>query len=439
MIQVDEKKRIRLNSLSYYAQFGLTAVFALVTSPALASYLGSAAFGAWRISQRVVEILAFADGRLGQYLKFSVATNIAEKKDGQQIQNNVRAALAFTTKRILLIVVALALLSAILLISPELLGAEYYSLLGEYYPFLTAFFFAAIVNAFVAIPEAALTAAGKSYVPALSQAGGAAVLAALIIVCCKFDLPVFWLGAAPVAAATVTFMAIHIGARRQLTWYPSLQGRNLGWDELRIQNKKLSDSSVEVSVWYGVEKLLLASDMLLIGWLLGATQVAAYTFSSYIYQTGISISLLGTSARVPFLVKALKSDNLDAAAKRTVEMRRRVLFVTAFVALVNVLINSQFVDLWVGFSQYMGRDVDVLLGLALIQVGMIRCDCQILDAKGRFLRKSLIVLAMIGFSALSAFAVAFWISATVPLILFSVMCSRIPFQFWIRKTANSVE
>jgi O-antigen/teichoic acid export membrane protein len=139
-----------------------------------------------------------------------------------------------------------------------------------------------------------------------------------------------------------------------------------------------------MSLWIAggdvVAKLLLASDVLVIGTIMSASTVTMYVLTGYAALLAVNLYALAADAVMPGLAGIIGEKSYARAAL----LRRELMAVTAlFVTAVGCAIllwNRSFVHLWVGGENYAGLWTNLLLVAIAVQTAFIRCDAYIIDA-----------------------------------------------------------
>jgi O-antigen/teichoic acid export membrane protein len=139
-----------------------------------------------------------------------------------------------------------------------------------------------------------------------------------------------------------------------------------------------------MSVWLSVgdliTKLLLASDVLILGAVISPAAVTTYALTSYAARTALGIHVFTAGAAVPGLGGVLG----ERQYARATQIRRELLVLTwLFVTAVGTTIllwNRSFLALWVGERNYAGPWVDLLIVVTMLQTAFIRTDAYIIDA-----------------------------------------------------------
>jgi O-antigen/teichoic acid export membrane protein len=139
-----------------------------------------------------------------------------------------------------------------------------------------------------------------------------------------------------------------------------------------------------MSLWIAtgdlIAKLLLASDVLVLGMVLSSATVTTYVLTAYATRLAVNLYTLAADAAMPGLAGIIGVKSYDRAAFLRKELLAiTLLFVTAVGSTI-LLWNRSFVHLWVGGENYAGQWVNLLLVLIAVQTAFIRCDAYIIDA-----------------------------------------------------------
>jgi O-antigen/teichoic acid export membrane protein len=149
-----------------------------------------------------------------------------------------------------------------------------------------------------------------------------------------------------------------------------------------------------MSLWIAagdvIAKLLLASDILVLGMVVSASTVTTYVLTGYAARLGVNLHTLAADAVMPGLAGVIGQRSYDRAAI----LRRELLAMTWLLVTAGgstVLIwNRSFLHIWVGGENYAGPWVNLLIVLIAVQTGFIRCDSYIIDAALQLRRRVLV-------------------------------------------------
>jgi O-antigen/teichoic acid export membrane protein len=173
--------------------------------------------------------------------------------------------------------------------------------------------------------------------------------------------------AAGIVLASLTALCFFALVRRQVPWFGVERPRPAEINAL-----------LTMSVWIAagdlVAKLLLASDVLVLGMILSATSVTTYVLTGYAARLAVNLYSLAADAAMPGIAGIIGAQSYSRAAL----LRRELLAVTCvFVAAAGatmLLWNRSFVQLWVGSENYGGAWTNLLLVLIAVQTAFIRPD-----------------------------------------------------------------
>jgi hypothetical protein len=136
------------------------------------------------------------------------------------------------------------------------------------------------------------------------------------------------------------------------------------------------------------------------------------------------------------LAQALGRDDFERVDEIKKSMRRKVIYISFLIGAVLVLVNRHFVTRWAGEAVYLGLRVDILMAVSLIQLNLIRCECQIQDAHGRFGLKSFVLLASIGLAFAMVWLASLSITLSPSIIILISIVSRVPAHILLAKLAR---
>jgi hypothetical protein len=140
-------------------------------------------------------------------------------------------------------------------------------------------------------------------------------------------------------------------------------------------------------VWLSVgdlmAKLLLASDVLVLGWIISPAAVTTYVLTSYAARTGTGIFVFTAGSAMPGLGGVLGKKQFASAVKIRHELRMLTWLFTTVVGATILAWNASFLHLWVGSRNYAGPWVNLLIVLIALQTAFIRTDSYIIDASLR--------------------------------------------------------
>ena len=350
--------------LDYSARLGV----GLVVVPILVGGLGRTVFGIWEMLGRLMGYLESTDGRPTQALRL-VISNRQSESDLHAKRRWIGAALAVWGCFLPLWIGAGALLvwlaPAVTKVEPSLVGTVRIACM--------VLMAGVLLAGLGSLPESVLRGMNLGYKrmglqASLSLAGGAFAAGAVAA-----GTGLVGVAAASLALTALTGLCFLTLSRRQLPWFGIERPRRADVDSL-----------LRMSLWIAggdaVSKLLLASDVIVLGLVLSAGTVTTYVLTGYAALLAVNLHSLAADSAIPGLAGIIgQRDHQRAVALRRELLAVTTMFMTAAGTAV-LLCNRSFVHLWVGADNYAGLWTNVLLVVIAVQTTLIRCDSYILDA-----------------------------------------------------------
>jgi O-antigen/teichoic acid export membrane protein len=360
-------KRASLTAIASGLDYTVKAGVSLVITPILVAALGRSLYGIWEMLGRLVGYMAATDGRPTEALRLVISQNQAS--DVLEKRRAIGAALVVWV--LMLPVVALvggslAWLAPSLTHAPE---AQRSAVRLTCALLVVAFIFAGLA----AVPESTLRGMNLGYKRMGLQSGISIIVGALAVWAVKADFGLPGLGSSWIARDFIAGAVYWLLVRRYLPWFHVAKPS-------RGAVKALFGMSVWLAVGDLVAKLLLASDVLVLGWIISPVAVTTYVLTSYAARTGTGIFVFTASAAMPGLGGVLGKQQFESAAKIRHELRMMTWLFTTVIGTTILAWNHSFLHLWVGSKNYAGPWVDLLIVCIALQTAFIRTDSYIIDA-----------------------------------------------------------
>jgi O-antigen/teichoic acid export membrane protein len=377
-------RRASLTAVASLLDYAVKAGVLLVITPILVSSLGRALYGMWEMLGRLVGYMAAADGRPTDALRLVVSQQ--QHADPAANRRSVGAALAVWV--MMLPVVALVG-GALIWFAPSLTRApeaQDGAVRLTCALLVVAFLFSGLAT----IPESVLRGMNLGYKrmglqSALSIVAG--VLAAWAVTS-GFGLP--GMGAAQIVRALIAGVVFWLLVRKFVPWFKAAK-------PTRAAVKGLFSMSVWLAVGDLLAKLLLASDVLILGWVISPVAVTTYVLTSYAARTGLGVFVFTAGAAMPGFGGVLGQLQFTRAQQLRRELQTLTWLFTTIVGATVLAWNHSFLNLWVGSANYAGPWVDLLIVLVIAQTAFIRTDAYIIDAalrpRGRVIIGAITVVA----------------------------------------------
>lgn len=359
--------RASLTAVASLLDYGVKAAVQLVITPILVGGLGRSLYGMWEMLGRLIGYMSAADGRPSDALRLLIAHQ--QGAEDTIKRRSVGAALAVWVLMLPLVAVvggALVWLAPAITHAPPALHAAVRLTCAL---LVLSFLFTGLAT----VPESVLRGMNLGYKQMGLQAGLSILLGVLAAWAVKSGLGLPGMGASQIARAVIAGVVFWILVRTYVPWF------KVG-KPTRDAIKSLFGMSVWLSVGDLVAKLLLASDVLILGWVISPAAVTTYVLTGYAARTGLGVFVFTAGAAMPGLGGMLGEKKFAGAVKIRHELRMLTWLFTTVIGATILVWNHSFLHLWVGSVNYAGPWVDLLIVCIALQTAFIRTDSYIIDA-----------------------------------------------------------
>jgi O-antigen/teichoic acid export membrane protein len=362
-------RRASLTAVGSVLDYAAKVLVYLVVTPILVSGLGRTVYGIWEMLARLGGYMTVTDGRPTEALRLIIAQKQDEADDPAK-RRVVGAAMAVWLLMLPLTLVVGGVLAwwlAPMLIQP---GA---GLLGDVRLTFAILVVSFLITSLGLIPESVLRGMNLGYrrmglQAALNLLGGALAAGAI-----WQGLGLVGLGSAQALRAAITGLCFWLLVRRFVAWWGAER-------PARVEVRALFGMSLWLMLGDALAKILLASDVLILGAVIAPAAVTTYALTGYAARTAVGIHVFAAGAAIPGLGGLLGRAELARAAA----VRRELLLLTwLFVTVVGSTIlvwNRAFIGMWIGPMNYAGTWIDLLVVLVAVQTAFVRTDAYIIDA-----------------------------------------------------------
>ncbi|HWC73859.1 MAG TPA: oligosaccharide flippase family protein [Gemmatimonadales bacterium] len=360
-------RRASLTAVASLLDYVVKAGVSLVITPILVSGLGRAIYGIWEMLGRIVGYMAATDGRPTEALRLVISQQ--QGADTLTKRQSVGAAMVVW---LLMVPVVLVIGGVLAWFAPYVTHApvDRFTNVRIACAFLVVSF---LFTGLASIPESVLRGMNLGYKRMGFQASLSIVAGALMVLAVHAGWGLPGVGASQIVRAFIIGICYWILVRKYVSWFSVSR-------PTRANVKGLLSMSVWLSVGDLVSKLLLASDVLILGWIVSPVAVTTYVLTGYAARTGLGIFVFTAGSAMPGYGGVLGQGQIDKAVK----LRDELLTMTwLFVTVVSATIlawNRSFLSLWVGSRNYAGPWVELLIVLVAAQTKFIRMDSYIIDA-----------------------------------------------------------
>ena len=383
-------QKASLNALAAALDYGARLVVGFLVTPLLVRGLGETLYGVWLVLGRATEYLTVATGRSTQALKWTLArqqhsTEVIAKR--RAVGSALAVWLLFFPLVITVGSVVVWFLPTALHLPPGLIVITRIA--------AAILLIRLIANSLAEVPRSILEGENLGYKrmglsAAVTIAGGGLTVLAL-------HLETGLLGVAIASLITVLITGL---------LFLSVVRVNVPWSGVvkptSDQTRKFLSLSWWFLLWRFVMMLMLASDLLILGFLESVELVTTYSLTKYFPEVLVQIVAAVVFGITPGLGGIIGSGDLKKAAMVRGEIMMLSWLIFTILGSGILLCNREFVRLWVGADHYAGALPTLLILLLMIQLILIRNDANIIDLTLVLPRK---VLAGLG-GALGAVVIA---------------------------------
>jgi O-antigen/teichoic acid export membrane protein len=367
-----------LNALASVLDNGARIAVALVITPILVSGLGNLLFGVWQILNRLVSQISAADGRPTQALKWVIANRQVSDDDDQK-KREVGSAFAVW---IIFLPVLLIAGAIVIWFSPTVtkVSPELYSVVRFSCAVLVINF---IFLGLIALPEAVLRGMNLGYkrmgvMASLTIFGGVLTAGAIY-----FELGLTGVAGAQVVVSIITSIVFWLLVRKFVPWFGVALPQ---FSEVR----RFLKLSIWYTLWTLINKLLLVSDVIVLGIVSSALTVTTYTLTGYPAMVIAEFIFVAIEAIIPGLGGVIGQKQYEKAAEIRKEMMTISWLLVTAVGATILMWNRSFIHLWVGSEHYAGLWVNILIVLVVVQWVFFRIDAFVIDLTLNLRRKVII-------------------------------------------------
>ncbi|HEV7364905.1 MAG TPA: hypothetical protein VGN76_03585, partial [Gemmatimonadales bacterium] len=360
--------RASLNLAQSILDYGAKLAVGLIVIPILVTGLGRSLFGVWEMLGRLMGYMESTDGRPTQALRLVISHQQSQSEPAAKrrwVGSALVVWLCFLPLWVVTGAILIWLAPTITKVPPPLASTVRIT--------CALAMAGVLVAALASLPESVLRGMNLGYKRMGLQAGLSVVGGLLVAGAVYAGLGLIGVAGAGVLLAMLTGLCFLTVVRHQVPWFG-------------VERPERAEvvSLLRMSLWIAggdvVSKLLLASDVLVLGTIMSASTVTTYVLTGYAAILAVNLYALAADAVMPGLAGIIGEKSYARAAL----LRRELLAVTAlFVTAVGssiLLWNRSFVHLWVGGENYAGPWTNLLLVVIAVQTAFIRCDAYIIDA-----------------------------------------------------------
>jgi len=417
----------KYNALSSYLNFGVSSLIALFLTPLFVNYLGNYYFGIWKSIQKYLTFATVADGRATQALKWIIA-NSEGRDDVKEKQQAVGSSLKiwFYFFPLVLIIVG-----GIVWFLPDLIK----DVKQESIPVIR---YASIIlginiilTPLLGIPDSILVGVNQGYKSTLTKTIGLVITNLLMVLACYLGYGIIGLAVVTLFTMISNTFFVFMICKKNVAW--------LGIQKpTKEQVSQFFSFSFWVLIWSFIAKLILSTEIFLIGYFISPEEVSVYVVSTYIMQLAVSMALISGTAVTPGLGKLIGIQDYENARIAIKNLRQVILFFAVFFGGIILLLNKYFISIWMGEEYYFGDFANFLTVLILLQLVTFRNEGQIQDLTLN-IRKKVLIGGVFSVVSIIFGALLFkFYEESIESLFIGILIGRIFLSFIFRKMVNDM-
>jgi O-antigen/teichoic acid export membrane protein len=372
-------RKAYLNAAAAGLDYAARLLVGFLITPLLVSGLGDYAYGVWRFLERLIGYVSPASGRPTQALKWTLANQQASIDDEEK-RLSVGSTVAVWAMFLPLMVVLGGVLAWF---APRWLDAP-----AGLYGVVRLAAAVLLVNllmstSLVAVPRSVLEGENLGY----KRMGLSAILVfvggGFTWLALHFDTGLIGVALSVSVSTLLTGVIFLRVVRTYAHWF------GVAWPSLKAAREFLGLSWWFVA-WNSIIKLMMSSDVVVLGVLGSVESVTTYTLTKYAPETLITIVAIGVLGVMPGLGGIVGSGNLERASRVRSEIMSLTWLVLTALGSAVLVWNWTFIKLWVGAEHYAGAVPALLIVVSVMQFVLIRNDAHVIDLTLDLRRKVLI-------------------------------------------------
>lgn len=371
-------KKAYLNAVTVVLEYAASLLVGFLITPLMVAGLGNYFFGMWQVLNRLVGYINPASGRPGFALKATLANQQASS-DYDQKRRYVGSTIVIWLLFLPLLISVGGIVSWFVpywIESP----ASYVWAIRSVTGLLVANL---IVGSLSSVPQSTLQGENLGYKRmgmsvVLIFVGGAFTWLALYL-----NKGILGVAAAAVASTLANGLFFLWVVKSYATWFGVAKPR---YEDTR----QLLRLSWWFMGWNLVTNLLLASDVVVLGFLDSVESVTNYSLTKYVPETLIGIIVIVIFGIVPGLGRIIGTGDHEKAVRLRNEINSLNWLIATTLGASILIWNRVFVSLWVGDEHYSGTLPNLLVVVAAMQLVFIRSDGNIIDLTLRLSQKVLL-------------------------------------------------
>jgi len=417
-------KGIKKNALANYLNFGINSILLFFLNPLLVKYLGTATFGTWKAVQKYLDFTSIADGRSTQALKWIIASEASNTQVDEK-QQAIGSAIVVWLFFLPFLLIISALIIYFLPFSIKNVEVSEYGMIRSVGIILVLNI---ILNPLLGIPDAVLVGLNKGFKSTRITTFWFIISNLMMALLAYQGYGIVTLSIVVVLTTILNGLSVLIICKKDTEWFDYQRPP-------KRQIKKFFNFSSFILLWSLVARLLSSSELLVISFVLGPVIITKYTFTSYVVQFGVTISMLAVSSITPSLGRIIGEKEFEKAITIVRGTRNLTFGFSIIFASLILVLNPSFVKLWMGSDYYLGNTVNGLIALSLLQLILVRNEALIQDL-GLNIKGKVIIGVGSSFLSICCAVLLFKYFNSIEYIFIGIILGRLPLSISLPLMVN---
>lgn len=413
MVNSSLSKRSTKNASTGAFFFMLRTIIGFILSPIFVNYLGSSYFGIWKSIERFLGFASINDGGT-QALKWTIA-NQELSNDFSKKKREVASALIVWFIFLPIIIIIIGLLSYY---SPYLINNVNPNDFELVRVIALIFGINIIITPLFGISESVIIGVNQGFIVNYIKIFWFVIGSILMYSVVVLDFGLVGFAYVIILLTSIRGLNYFITCKRRISWFGVLMPKK---DEI---NFFIKFSSWKL-VWVFVSRFIMSSEIIFLGFLIGASSVSQFVFTNYISNIGITITAIISSSITPGLGRLIGNREYKKGQKIIDQLRELLLTIGLLVSAGMLLLNKSFVLLWVGPDLFVGTFNNILIAILMIQLIIIRNESFLIDLGLNIRTNVLIGIVSIGLTTLFSFIGYTFVSESMSSILVGIFFGRL--------------
>jgi len=406
-------KKAYLNTLASMLEYATSLLVGFFLTPFMVKGLGDYSFGLWQVLSRLIGYLTPASGRPTHALKWTLANQQASSDYAQKCRYVGSALIVWA----LFLPVVLGLGGVVSWFVPDWIKAPS-EFVWTVRIVSLVLVIDILVSALSSVPQGVLQGENLGYKRMGLTAGLVLFGGGMTWFAIYLNTGIVGVSVSVLVKTVLLGIILFLIVRRYVPWFGIAKPFVA---DMRIM---LGRSGWFLG-WNLVTSLLIASDVVVLGFFNSIASVTNYSLTKYVPEMMMSIIANIIFAIMPGMGGIIGSGDLKRAVRLRGEMMLFIWLVVTTMGASVLLLNRSFLELWVGAGRFSGPLPHLLIVAGVIQLVFIRSDANIIDLTLNLSQKVLLGLLSVTISIVAASVLVGYFNMGIVGLCLGIMSGRL--------------